>query len=122
MDITEACKQLHQLLDGATNLQQWPTNGLYFFQEDGEVWGHDPNHPIRRLTRCGSHGKIGRLRSRATEHFNQNSNGSVVVKHVGSALVVREGEVPHDHWGASGSRQCPQCKGRVLQSRDYIVN
>ena len=122
MDITEGCERLHQLLDGATKLQQWPTNGLYFFQEDGEVWGHDPNHSIRRLTRCGSHDKIGRLRSRATEHFTQNSNGSVVVKRFGSALVVRGGEAPHDHWGASGSPQCPQCEGPLLQARDYIVN
>src|SRR5262249_17276430 len=66
--------------------------------------------------------KLGRLRIRATEHFTQNSNGSVVVKHFGSALTIRRGEVPHDHWGRSESRKCQQCRGRVLQSRDYIRN
>ena len=122
MNITEACKQLHELLNGAPVLRHWPKNGLYFFQEEGETWGHDSNRVISRITRCGSHQKSGRLPGRATEHRTQNSNGSAVVRHFGSALLAREGRDLHEHWGGPQSRECEDCRKLVGQSRSYVSN
>src|ERR1041385_5519823 len=122
MDTTDACKRLHILLNGATELLQWPSNGLYFFQENAEIWGHDPNQNIPRLTRCGSHTKDGRLKARATEHFSQNSNGSVVIKHFGHALAKRSGNNADAHWGGSGSRHWSSCKVLVENTRTFLRN
>src|SRR5262245_57158165 len=88
MPTTDACKRLHEMVNAAPPLNQWPANGVYFFTEAGETWKHGGGG-VRRITRCGSHNDPGRLQERATEHRRQNSNGSVVVKHVGSALARR---------------------------------
>ena len=122
MNIPEACKKLHELVDDATALRYWPKNGLYFFQEEGETWGHHSDRVISRITRCGSHEKSGRLPGRATEHRTQDSNGSLVVSHFGSALVAREGRDLHEHWGGPESRQCEDCRKLVGQSRSYVSN
>jgi hypothetical protein len=74
-----------------------PENGIYFFYEDGEVWGHGGNKP--RIVRVGTH-KDGNFRSRIKEHylldeswmnFNENkpkpSDRSIFRKNIGRALL-----------------------------------
>lgn len=70
--MSELCKWLHQQLEqlplikypfNTTNL---PENGIYFFYEEGENWGHGSAHP--RIVRVGT-SKDGNLRKRIAEHF-----------------------------------------------------
>ena len=68
----ELCKWLHEQLghlpvaEYPLNLDQLPRNGIYFFYEKGEVWGHGGNKP--RIVRIGTH-KSDNFRSRIKEHF-----------------------------------------------------
>ena len=120
--IAKACKRLHEIANSAPTATDVPSDGLYFFLESDEVWGHG-EPPIVRISRCGSHTKQGRLPDRAREHFRQNSNGSVVVKHFGSALAQRTGpDVLCAHWGKADSRRCPKCKTLVQQTRQHLRN
>jgi hypothetical protein len=43
-----------------------PKNGIYFFYEEGEEWGHGPAAP--RIVRVGTH-RDGNFRSRISEHY-----------------------------------------------------
>jgi len=47
-------------------LKTLPENGVYFFYEDGEIWGHGGYKS--RIVRIGAH-KDGNFRSRIKEHF-----------------------------------------------------
>jgi hypothetical protein len=47
-------------------LETLPENGIYFFYEDGEFWGHGGEK--LRIVRVGTH-KDGNFRSRIMEHF-----------------------------------------------------
>lgn len=44
--MSELCKWLHEQLEQLPlikfpfKLEQLPENGIYFFYEDGEIWGH----------------------------------------------------------------------------------
>ena len=120
MTIMEACEKLHQLCHAAGNLVVWPTSGLYFFLEDGEYCGHQSTSWLR-ITRCGSHKTPSRLKARAKEHFTQNSNGSAVVKHIGSAIVRRNPKrnlcVP---WGGTDSRHCHLCHQLCDETHSYL--
>ena len=68
----ETCKWLHENLENLPlfrcpiDLRQLPKNGVYFFYEDGEVWGHGGND--LRIVRVGSH-RQGNFRSRIKEHY-----------------------------------------------------
>jgi hypothetical protein len=56
-----------------------PNNGVYFFYEDGEVWGHgsaddDTNNNNKpRIVRIGTH-KDGNFKSRISEYFLLNES------------------------------------------------
>jgi len=70
--MSELCKWLHkqveqlQLIKYPFKLEQLPENGIYFFYEDGEIWGHGGDKA--RVVRIGTH-KDGNFRSRIKEHF-----------------------------------------------------
>jgi hypothetical protein len=77
--------------------EQLPENGIYFFYEKGEVWGHGGNQP--RIVRIGTH-REGNFRSRIAEHFLLNEvkmnfdvtkppphDRSIFRKHIGRALL-----------------------------------
>jgi hypothetical protein len=51
------------------DLKNLPSNGIYFFYEEGEQWSHGGNKP--RIVRVGTH-KDGNFRSRIAEHFLLN--------------------------------------------------
>ena len=70
--MSEICQWLHVTLERSRlfrypfRLDQLPTDGIYFFYEDGESWGHGGNR--LRIVRIGTH-KDGNFRSRIKEHF-----------------------------------------------------
>jgi hypothetical protein len=70
--MSELCKWLHEQLENLPvfafpfNLERLPRNGIYFFYEKGEVWGHGGENA--RIVRVGTH-KDGNFRSRIAEHF-----------------------------------------------------
>lgn len=81
-------------------LEQLPMNGIYFFYEKGEVWGHGGNKP--RIVRVGTH-KEGNFRSRIREHYlldesqmnldinkPKPSDRSIFRKNIGRALLNRD--------------------------------
>jgi hypothetical protein len=90
----------------------FPGRGVYFFLEEGETRATKPEQP--RVVRVGTHAvsagsksKLwGRLRTHLGTPFgNGNHRGSIFRRHVGSALLVREG-VALPTWG-DGSVQPP---------------
>jgi hypothetical protein len=70
--MSESCKWLHEQLEQLPlirfpfKLERLPKNGIYFFYENGEIWGHGGYKP--RIVRIGTH-KDGNFRSRIKEHF-----------------------------------------------------
>ena len=101
------CKWLHKELDQLPlvgypfSLEKLPKNGIYFFYELGEVWGHGENRS--RIVRVGTH-KNGNFRSRIGEHFLLNErkmnfdsmrpapkDRSIFRKNIGRALLNKEG-------------------------------
>ena len=104
--MSELCKWLHEQLELSPpisfpfKLGQLPENGIYFFYEEGEVWGHGGNKP--RIVRIGTH-RNGNFRSRIGEHyllneswmnFNENkpkpSDRSIFRKNIGRALLNKD--------------------------------
>ena len=93
-----------------------PSDGLYFFYEDGEVNSHDAGP---RVVRIGNHPRaVGGLRNRLRNHYSGNKNGSVFRKLLGGALIRRRN--PDDpcllprpgqgHWERQDKRTCSRCK------------
>jgi len=70
--MSDLCKWLHEQLEQLPlirfpfELEQLPKNGIYFFYEKGEIWGHGGNK--LRIVRIGTH-KEGNFRSRIREHY-----------------------------------------------------
>ena len=101
--MSELCKWQHEQLEALPftkfrfNPKQLPKNGIYFFYEQNEIWGHGGNKP--RIVRVGTH-RNGNFRSRIAEHFLFNdskmnfdkerpkpSDRSIFRKHIGRALL-----------------------------------
>jgi hypothetical protein len=70
--MVELCQWLHTQLAQLAPVvypfdrKQLPKNGIYFFYEKGEIWGHGENQP--RIVRIGTH-REGNFQSRIAEHF-----------------------------------------------------
>lgn len=66
------CQRLHEIIHGLSSVrwpfsaEQLPRNGIYFFFEAGEMWGHGGSHP--RIVRVGTH-REGNFRSRMADHY-----------------------------------------------------
>lgn len=103
--MSESCKWLHEQLEQLPiikfpfTIEQLPENGIYFFYENGEIWGHGGNKP--RIVRIGT-SKDGNFRSRIKEHYlldeskmnfdkdkPKPSDRSIFRKHIGRALLNR---------------------------------
>jgi hypothetical protein len=106
-----------------------PSDGLYFFYEDGEINSHDGGP---RIVRVGNHPRaVGGLGNRLRNHYSGNKNGSVFRKFLGGALIRRRN--PNDvclqpgpgrgHWERQDERTCSRCKlveqevSRLLRER-----
>lgn len=70
--MSELCKWLHEQLERLPlvsypfEMQSLPRNGIYFFYERGELWGHGGDRS--RIVRIGT-SRQGNFRSRIGEHF-----------------------------------------------------
>jgi len=105
--LSELCKWLHEQLEKLPiikfpfTLEELPENGIYFFYEKDEIWGHGGNK--LRIVRIGTH-KDGNFRSRVKEHYlldeskmnfdrdmPKPSDRSIFRKNIGRALINRNG-------------------------------
>ncbi len=90
------------------NLEKQPHNGIYFFYEDEEIWGHGDNHP--RIVRIGTH-KDNNFQSRISSHFLLNENKmnfdqmksppkdrSIFRKNIGRAILNKDKDKYLDIW------------------------
>lgn len=70
--MSNLCKWLHEQLEKIPlisfpfKLEQLPENGIYFFYERGEIWGHGRDK--QRIVRIGTC-KSGNFKSRIAEHY-----------------------------------------------------
>lgn len=94
------CKWLHNQLEqlpliGYSFSKELPHNGIYFFYESGEIWGHGGNK--LRIVRVGTH-RAGNFGSRIREHYlldelnldinkPKPSDRSIFRKNIGRALL-----------------------------------
>ncbi len=102
----DACKRLHEelwllkVVRWPFKLEDLPDDGVYFFYEEGELWGHGGDEP--RIVRIGTH-KEGNFKSRIMEHFvfdekkldfNEGQPApkerSIFRKNIGRALLAKE--------------------------------
>lgn len=104
--MTEACKYLHEIVQSLPEVR-WPfatdhlpRNGIYFFSEEGEYWGHGGD--VARVVRVGTH-REGNFRSRMADHFILSErkmeftskraapkDRSIFRKNIGRALLNRD--------------------------------
>lgn len=101
--MSEKCKWLHEVLEELPlikypfKLELLPLNGIYFFYEEKEIWGHGGSK--LRIVRIGTH-KGNNFRNRIEEHFLFNerkislnkdkskpSDRSIFRKNIGRALL-----------------------------------
>jgi hypothetical protein len=113
--MSDLCKLLHEHLDCLPsvrfpfNLKGLPSNGIYFFYEQGEIWGHGDSKP--RVVRVGTH-KDGNFRSRIAEHFLLNEakmnfdaskspphDRSIFRKNIGRVLLNKDNDSYLKIWG-----------------------
>lgn len=106
--MSEICRWLHEqlaqlpMITFPFDLEELPENGIYFFYEEGEVWGHGGDQP--RIVRIGSHSGQGNLRSRISETYllderkldfgrddARPADRSIFRKNLGRALLNRDG-------------------------------
>ena len=115
------CKCLHDLLQAVPETrwpfdpEQLPQNGIYFFYELGEMWGHDGD--CQRIVRVGTH-REGNFRSRIADHyliderkmrFNPDQaapkDRSIFRKNIGRALLHRDGDTYEAIWNIDFTTQ-----------------
>jgi len=101
--MTEKCKWLHETLEDLPligypfKLDSLPLNGIYFFYEEGELWGHGGQR--LKIVRIGTH-RGNNFRNRISEHLLINekkmdfdkdkpkpSDRSIFRKNIGRALL-----------------------------------
>jgi hypothetical protein len=106
--LSELCKWLHEQLEHLPLIafpfeyNELPENGVYFFYEAGQYWGHGGT--ISRIVRVGTH-RDGNFRSRIAEHFLLDERKmsfspgepapherSIFRKNIGRALLNRTGD------------------------------
>lgn len=89
------CKIIHEILetlpeyDYKTPISKLPTDGIYFFYEDGEFY-RNGIEKRKRIVRVGTHRVDGNFRSRINNHYKGNKNSSVFRKHLGGALIRKK--------------------------------
>ena len=105
-DYSSDCQWLHEqierlpLIKYPFDLEKLPDDGIYFFYEDGETWGHGGSK--HRIVRIGAH-RSGNFKSRINDHFVFDKNKmdfnakrpapkerSIFRKNIGRALLNKE--------------------------------
>ena len=116
----KVCERVHAALerlssfDGPTG--SVPSDGLYFFYEEGERSGHGAEP---RIVRVGNHPRAEKgLRRRLRQHYSGNKSGSVFRKALGGALLRREDPAHpclqpgpgRGHWEKQKGAHCERCR------------
>lgn len=126
------CKRLHDLLHVLPEIrwpfdsERLPQNGIYFFYELGEVWGHGGDRS--RIVRVGTH-REGNFRSRMADHyviderkmeFGPNhaapKDRSIFRKNIGRALLHRGSDAYEAIWNIDLTT--PASRERIGSRRD----
>jgi hypothetical protein len=109
------CQWLHEALEALPvvrypfDLNVLPDNGIYFFYEEGEVWGHGGDKS--RIVRVGTH-RNGNFKSRMCDHFlirrerwmeftakrPAPKDRSIFRKNLGRAIINSSGSGYLDTW------------------------
>ena len=129
------CKWLHEqlarlpLMGFPFDLERLPGNGIYFFYEEGEVWGHGGDQ--LRIVRIGTHTGPGNLRSRISETYllderrlnlgpekAKPADRSVFRKNLGRALLNRDGGDYLQVWEIDFTLRAK--RDQVRQLRDVV--
>ena len=118
--------RIHELLEllplykYPVNRRDLPSNGIYFFYEEGEVIKVG-SRVFKRIVRVGTHKEQGRFPNRILDHFYGDKNSSVFRRHLGAAILAREN--PHDsrlrEWmkGSKTLRDVERKVSRLLRER-----
>ena len=103
--MSDRCKVLHRIVDKCLECQhpidmkKLPHNGIYFFYERGEMWGHGGNMP--RIVHVGTH-RNGNFQSRIRDHYTPDTkmdfdaqkpaphDRSIFRKNIGRAILNRD--------------------------------
>jgi len=112
--MSSICHFIHEQLESLPLIQypfdfnKLPDNGIYFFYEDGQSWGHGGRG--LRITRIGTH-RDGNFRSRIKDHYLPDyekrimgrdkpkpSDRSIFRKNLGRALLNRERDAYLSIW------------------------
>jgi hypothetical protein len=89
----EACTKLHQVLNSLSRYtfpqlsEELPSDGVSFLFESGQE-----GHGGERIVYIGSHTGEGKLASRLREHVSLNKDRSIFRKHLGRAMLQRDGD------------------------------
>lgn len=129
--MSDLCKWLHvslsalPLISFPFELAAMPCNGIYFFYERGETWGHGGGHP--RIVRIGTH-RDGNFRNRIAEHyvtdgrkmgFSDNlpapHERSIFRKNLGRALLIRSQDPYLKVWELDFTSRASRKKHRHLR-------
>ncbi|MCL4417807.1 MAG: hypothetical protein M1371_10250 [Actinobacteria bacterium] len=130
----EKCKWIHQQLEQLPlikypfDINKLPDNGIYFFYENGEIWGHGGNKP--RIVRVGTH-KDGNFKSRIKGHYllnetrmNFNSlvppphDTSIFRKNIGRVLLNMAGDEYLKIWDMDFIKKTDRIKNAHLRDID----
>lgn len=129
--MSQKCKRLHELVHQLPQTRwpfdpkQLPRNGIYFFIEQGEAWGHGGERP--RIVRVGTH-REGNFRSRMADHyvadkrmlFDASRPGpkerSVFRKNIGRAILHRDRDAYDTIWELDFTPHAKR-RGRCVTSR-----
>lgn len=113
--MSEKCKWLHEILENLPiikypfKLELLPPSGIYFFYEEGEMWGHGSEK--LRIVCIGTH-RGNNFRNRISEHFLINekkmdfdknkpkpADRSIFRKNIGRALLNKNKHPYLKIWG-----------------------
>ena len=102
--MSERCKALHKIVDKCLecrypiDMKKLPHNGIYFFYERGEMWGHGGS--MSRIVHVGTH-RNGNFQSRIRDHYTPDTkmsfdaqkpaphDRSIFRKNIGRAILNR---------------------------------
>jgi hypothetical protein len=130
--LSELCKWLHEKLEQLPEVtfpfdaKKLPDNGIYFFYERGEVWGHGGLK--QRIVRIGTH-RDGNFKSRIAEHFLPDDrklmfdcdhsaphDRSIFRKNIGRVLLAREHDDYLKLWEVDFMKK--ECLAKFSSMRD----
>jgi hypothetical protein len=114
----DACTKLHDALKNMPRytfpglLGELPSNGVYFVFESGQE-----GHGGERIVLIGSHTGEGNLAPRLREHMRLNKDRSILRKHLGRAMLQRDGDPYLAIWNLDfTTRETRELHGHRIES------